>query len=241
MKNIVLLLFLGIAFSSCGIYHQNVVNVPMLQHKGQLQVASQVSFSGFEGQSCYTLTDKIAVLADYNTDRAGATRASKHYFGEVGVGLYKSAESDSNRKVRELFFLAGNGKTSQFEQNDTSSFFDQAFYNRFCLQANWGKSYKKRSWAISPRLTVIHYYNVNYEFLKLNNATNTNTNVFLGTAFTWRFKIVKHLLFSFQIDVTAPILPTVTEATSNIYDFSPINFSCGLVTDMNLFKRTSVK
>lgn len=85
------------------------------------------SFSGREAQVSYAATNSIALMANYNNMRAKKTTYSlenynidKHYFGEVGLGLYKK-DTAKKGKIREVFFIVGKGMTSHYWQGLDSS------------------------------------------------------------------------------------------------------------------------
>ena len=58
MKDLVTLfkvILLG-SLSSCGIYRQNVINVPLLQQKGQMQLSGHYSFTGYDVQAAIAIS-----------------------------------------------------------------------------------------------------------------------------------------------------------------------------------------
>lgn len=108
MNKLFLILITFVSFSSCGIYRQNVVNVPMEQKKGQIQVGSHISFNGYDGQASYTATDKFTLLANYsafgmneNMFHTARNTKEKHNFSEIGIGYYKKNRKGS---VSDIFF-----------------------------------------------------------------------------------------------------------------------------------------
>ena len=86
-----------IALSSCGIYRQNVVNVPLIKQKGQAQIIGHIGFTGLDGQASYSLTKNIALLSNYSEviKKTKENSIFKHNFGEIGLGYYKK-----NRMVK---------------------------------------------------------------------------------------------------------------------------------------------
>jgi|GEM_PF-1261657 len=242
MKNYCRLILLAFIFSSCGVYRQNVINTPMLQKKGQLQAGVYEGFSGNEAQASYSVTDKVGILANYNSPRskkvvyAGLNYSeTNHYFGEAGIGLFRP-KKDSGNKIRELFLLVGNGMTSYYVQSDADSTgyidknFKQTRYNRFCLQGDLGKVSKHWGYAISPRLFLINYYGTTDN--KRPDMQNTsNTYMYMECALTGRYTFARYIIISSQISLTLP--------TDNIsyYDFAPWNLSVGLAVNLNLLKK----
>ena len=63
------LMFLPSLFllNSCGLYRQNVVNVPLFEKKGQAQVGGHLSFTGKNLQLGYSVTNQFGVLANYSS------------------------------------------------------------------------------------------------------------------------------------------------------------------------------
>ena len=160
LKIRILLTFIGLlGISSCGIYRQNVVNVPIIQQKGQAQIGGYSSFMGLDAQASYALTNKLALMANYS-DRGEDKRVNstvnyeidKHRFGELGIGYFKKTPKG---KFVDYFFLAGQGKTSHFVQggNGTgqiTTFYKEVFYNRYCFQADFGTKIDKFEYAYTP-------------------------------------------------------------------------------------------
>lgn len=239
------LFFLLVGFTSCGIYRQNVVNVPMFQEKRQLQLAAHESFNGPEGQAAYSFTNNFALIANYNLPTERKTTYSdinyeinKHYFGEVGLGLFKKRTAASNGNIKEIFVLAGKGMTSHFVQfrdsaYNISSEYRQAYYNRFCVQADLGQTLDKLSFAISPRLFYIHYYNIT-DTERDDYKDLSGSYVYLEGALTLRYKIIKYLSLSGQACVTIPVNDFMEREYNYYYDFSPFNLNFGLVLNLNL-------
>jgi hypothetical protein len=221
---------------SCGIYRQNVVNAPLMQQKGQTQLSGHISFSGLEGQAAYALTNNIALLANYSdigTKREQFTstnyRIRKHYFKEIGAGVYKKSTSGN---IRELFVFAGKGMTSEFV-GSISSINQKVDYSRFTIQADFGHKKKKLEYIITPRLLGIHYYNIT-DNARSNYQNLSNFHLYAEGAFTLRFPIVKFLLVSTQLCSTLPL--THARGYNYYYEISPFNASIGLIFNIHLFK-----
>ncbi len=241
------LIGLLIGLSSCGIYRQNVVNTPLMEHKGQTQLSGHIGFTGLDGQAAYALTNKIVLLANYSDMGVKKQQYSstnyetwKHHFKEIGAGVYKKTTSG---KIRELFVFAGNGMTSHSVMggNPTigiSSTNQKVNYNRFVVQADFGNKNKKTELVISPRLLGVHYYNI------IDNARSdyqnlSNFHIYPEGALTVRYPILKFLLISGQFCVTVPL--THPKEYNYYYEFSSFNANIGLVLNMNLLKPNKLK
>lgn len=231
-------------FCSCGIYRQNVVNTPLMQHKGQAQLAGHMGFNGLEGQAAYALTNKIALLANYSDMGIKKTEYSsfnydikKHNFKEIGAGVYKKTASGN---IRELFFFAGKGMNSHFVMGKDpagiiSSTNQQVDYSRFVVQADFGSKNKKFGYIIAPRLLAVHYYsiadNARSDYQKLSNF-----HVYAEGAVTVRYPVLRFLMVSGQACATLP-LTHIGGGYNYYYDFSPFNGSIGLIFNIDLLKK----
>ncbi len=116
-ENFIFLIF-PVLLSSCGIYRQNVINVPLIQHKKMLQLGGHASFTGIEGQGSYAISNKIAIMGNFNylptktkTFSPNNFTIQKHHFAEIGIGYYKNIPRN---RVFKIFLLAGQGSTSNF-------------------------------------------------------------------------------------------------------------------------------
>jgi hypothetical protein len=229
--------FLGLflALSSCGLYRQNVVNTPLFQHKGQLRLGGHISSAGREAHGALSLTNHIGILGN-----AGSTGVSTrentqtiHHFAEVGIGLFKKSEPASGSKVRELFLLAGRGKTSISIENPYH--LKQASYDRLCLQADFANLSRKVGIVLSPRLLLLHFYKETNTYYSTDFALINNNFIFSELAFSLRYTPERHLTISPQLCAT---LPLAGKGIKNNYykDFSPFNASIGLILNLDLFK-----
>lgn len=238
-KYIIFIVSIGVS-TSCGIYRQNMVNTPLLEEKGEAQITGYAGFTGYGAQLGSALTKKIALIANYSntgTKRVNYSSVNytidKHNFLEMGTGYFRKNKAEF---ISEYFILAGKGTTSRYYQGlDTAqkiiNTFQQVSYNRFCIQADFGKIDHKWEYAISPRLIVINYYNIS------DNSTDRfknkpDTYLYTDLAGTLRYTILKHLKISGQVNLTLP----VTGFNSSYFAFSPFNCSMGMNLNMNLFK-----
>src|SRR5690349_10565716 len=111
MQNHLLLIFICMLLSSCGIYRQNIVNFSAFQYNGQANISGHISFNGLEGQASLAVTDKIAIVGSYQ-DMGSKKRDNyidRHNFKEIGIGMFRKTKKDF---LQDVFFLAGNGMTS---------------------------------------------------------------------------------------------------------------------------------
>ncbi len=243
LKKYTILLLIFCGCTSCGIYRQNVVNVPLMQHSGQVQGGVHVGFTGHDGQIGCSLTDHVALMANYNdmgtrkvTYSLTNYEINKHHFGEIGAGYFTK---NTNGLIYEFFLLAGKGWSYHYVTGgDTMQGHTPPFtnvrdidYNRYLIQADFGKAMRKLEFAFSPRIFLIHYYNIldsgNDTYLNL-----THSYVFSDMALTLRYNIFKCLKISGQASFTIP----VTGFNAAYYESSPFNVSIGLILNMNFIK-----
>lgn len=231
------LLMLLSGLCSCGIYRQNVVNAPLLQQKGQGQLSGHVSFSGLEGQGAYALTDKIAIAASYanlGTKKeiysTNNYEITKHFFGEVGAGIFQSKEKN---KVRELFLFVGKGKTSHFLMVKNAagiivSTNKNVRYNRYVVQADFGEVDKRLTFIITPRILAIHYYDI-FDDSGVDYQSLAKFHLYTEGVFTLRYSLFKFMAISGQLGGTLPVTHSVG---NNYYEISPFNGSIGLIFNL---------
>ena len=231
------------ALSSCGIYRQNVTNVPLLSEKGQSQISGHFGANGYDGHVAYALSHNIAILANYsffnNKKESSSTNytSEKHNFTEFGAGYYKKKETNT---FFECFLIAGNGMTQRFVLGSNSvsgqtipfTNFRKAYYNRFLIQSNFGYLDKKIEYAFSPRILLVHYYNIT------DNSTSTfkqlpSTFLYSDASLTLRYSLTTNIKISAQSSLTIPI----TGYKAGYFEASPINCSIGLTINFNLFKQ----
>jgi hypothetical protein len=237
-STIFLVSFLGL--SSCGIYRQNVVNTPLMQQKGQAQISGSVGFTGYDGQLGYAMTKKIAIIANYSdlgTKQVNYSSenytVNKHNFYEIGIGCFKKNKS---ALTCEYFLIAGKGSTSRYYQGlDTAmkiiSTFQKVSYNRFCFQADFGKTNNKWEYAVSPRIMVVNYYNISDNSTKIYKDI-PDTYLYADITGSVRYNFLKHFKIAGQLNFTIP----ATDFKPSYYEFSPFNCSIGLIINLNFYK-----
>lgn len=241
MKRYFLVVMMSIGFASCGIYRANVVNVPLLEERGQAEIGGHISVTGYDGQASIAATEHIGIMANISgtgTVRDGNSTnytVDKHAFKEVGAGYYSHSQEG---RAFELYLLAGNGSTSHAAtggdtlQGHTAPFFDskEVHYRRYLLQANYGGRDDKIEWAISPRLFVLHYYDI-HDNTSIAYKNIPSTYLYSDVAFTLRYEVLPSVRLSTQCVLTVPLADTY----KGYYEASPFNCSIGIIVDMNVF------
>ncbi len=236
--SLIFLIFIGL--SSCGIYRQNVVNVPLMQQKRQTQIGAHVGFTGYDAQGSYALTNHIGIIANYNdmgTKEVVYSKVNhsvdKHNFGEFGAGYYLKNKSGW---IMEFFALAGKGYSSHLVYGGDTipghtapfTYLRTGNYYRFLIQADFGKSYEKFKFALTPRIFLNQYYKINDTQTDIYKHLN-NTYLYADLEATVQYKLLKYLMLSGQAGLTIP----VTGYNVSYYEFSPFNCSLGLILNLN--------
>lgn len=232
--------FLGI-LTSCGFYRQNVVNVPLFQEKGQIQAGGHIGCTGYDGQFGFSVTDKIAIVGNYNsnnkTTNYSATNYShfNHQFYEFGLGHFRK---NSTGLIHEYFFnfgqgnsmMSGAGGDTIYGHTAPYSFIRSAKYTRIMLQADFGKIVRNFEYALSPRLFVLDFHSV-IDTENTSYQTIPHTFLWSDLAFTFRYCPIPFLKLSGQVSCSLP----VTGLKQAYYEASPFNASFGLVFYFNTF------
>lgn len=176
MRNIILILINFLLIGCSAVYYvPNTQNVPVIEEKGQTNIAVSLNSSenteGLDIQGAYGLTNNIAI--QLNTDWVKSSNNSSNGSGnfvELGTGYYKNLSKDF---VFETYGLLGFGK---FKYNNTNTFEEiKANFHRFGLQPSISYSKKYFVASFSTRFVNINYNSItgNYseiEYLKANNS-----------------------------------------------------------------------
>jgi hypothetical protein len=230
--------------SSCGIYKQNVINVPAFEHKGQLQIGVHQSFNGSEAQASLSVTNNIGIMANYcdmgerrNDYSSFNFSIDKHHFSEIGIGLFKKKTKES-KTIKELFLIGGKGFTSNYVESYgkgiTEIQYKEATYSRLTLQGDYGVKENNFSILFSPRIFLINYYNIIDTSVSAYRQT-PNSFIRLEVATTIRYHFNKYIALSGQMCITIPEYSYLV--SDKLYDeFSVYNFSIGLIGNINFIK-----
>ena len=234
------LFFFGF-LTSCGLYRQNVVNVPLFQEKGQIQAGAHIGGTGYDAQVGFSVTDKIAVIGNYNSNKKTTNYSStnssyfNHNLYEFGLGHYRKTSSGL---IHEYFLNFGQGSTLMnstradtiYGHSGLYLYSKSAKYTRIMLQADFGKIVRNFEYAISPRLFVLDFHSV----IDTENTSPLNiphTFLWSDLAFTFRYCPTSFLKLSGQVSCTLPI----TDFKQGYYDASPFNASVGLILNLDAF------
>lgn len=216
-------LLLMVVFNSCSHYYYmpNVQNVPIFRQKGEsrmsIQSGSASEASTTELHAAYAITSRFAIMANYMFVKGGR-QGEKNNWGkgkyyEAAFGYYKPL----NKKiVFEVY--AGGGISNQQHEYAGSNYYGGYYYDgtsdlaftKVFLQPSVGIKLKPFDFALSTRLSSIHFYNINNQIRATNSSgesrsidkiANNKNSLLLESAFTirggWqRIKLQLQLQFS---------------------------------------------
>jgi len=232
MKTIILISLSGLLLiSSCGLYRQNVVNTPLFQEKGEVQLGGHVSATGYDGQAAVSVTKNLGLIGNFsiidkNTSYSNTNYTKEsHQFYEFGIGHFRKNKEDF---IHEYFLLVGQGNTSI--QNASSNGGVQSKdirsskYTRWMLQADFGKLDNHVEYVLTPRVFWIDYFD-QVDTQNLSYLTIPHAFVWSDLAFSVRYSPVSFLKIVGQCSITLP----VTGSKYAFYEASPLNASIGLV------------
>ena len=221
--------------NSCGLYRQNVVNVPLFEKKGQAQVGGHLSFTGKNLQLGYSVANNFGVLANYSSLSYKETYSKNNFerftndFKEIGVGYFRNK---TDKPYFDVYFLAGNRNSKKEGIYIGTYSFKSINYNRFAIQTDFRLSKGIVELAVSPRVFMLYLYNY-----RQTDGDPTFSNIGKITywgevAVTTKFRIFKFLKVVMQSGITGP----TSFAINNFLETSPFNFSLGTILNFNLIK-----
>ena len=225
-----ILLIETLAVVSCGPYRQNIANVPVFRAQGEFQASGNLSFNGWEGQLAYALPHQCALLAQHNNSglvRQEFSRTNyilhQNYFTELGLGGYRLPSRQDRFALRGYYLLAGMGYSHYFSTGSSSNDVLDVSYHRIGVQCDFVKILRHSvELAISPRLHVVNFYDVNDQTSRHTGIHNV-TAMYSELAFTTQYQLLKYLKLKTQFVCMLPL-----SNLSALFESSPVNASIGL-------------
>lgn len=177
MKKLITIIVLSLFTIQCGVYHPNIVNIPLLSEKGEGNISGHLSISGSEIQVSYAVSDKYALM--FNNMFIWDEKPNKSInYHELGAGLFQPL-----------------GKRGRFEIYTGGGFTNN--YGRIFLQPNIGVKWKTLELGFSTRLSHVFLtsqgksYTKNDEYLE-----NVSPALFIEPATTLKFGLKSVKLIS---------------------------------------------
>jgi len=220
-KSVLLLICITLTGCSPIYYAPNTQNVPVINKKGQTDLYfgtnGSESTDGFELQSAYGLTDKIALQlnADWIKASEGTSNGSGN-FVEFGPGYYKNL---SNHFVFETYGLLGFGRL-KYEENNSGLEKINANFFRFGLQPSISFNSKYFVASVSTRLANLKYNSVSGNYYDVDYLKDNNSMWLIEPAFTLQAgaeNVKLFLQFQLSENLTNPLF---------YQDYSLISIGC---------------
>ncbi|HEY0742810.1 MAG TPA: hypothetical protein VGD40_15175 [Chryseosolibacter sp.] len=194
--------FLPFLISSCGFYHPNLRNSPMLTKAGEIQGSVQFS-RGLEAQGAFAITNNIGLLANYQYINKGTPQNDfeKRSFIEVGAGYFVNR----GNLFYEVFAGYGRGHTDFLNQTEQSSgeiYQETGRFNRIFIQPAFGYHTKRHSVSFAPRFS---YVDVESYSTTRSYGNPARSSWFAELAGIERWHVHKNLFVTIQGGVNLPL------------------------------------
>ncbi len=187
-----IILFLAGLLSSCCSPHYyyipNVQNVPLFKEKNEYRASVEVGvgsyFSNKEVQAAYSITDKIAIMANFMSFKNvnNGNVANGKYF-DAAVGYYKPLGKSG---VFEVYGGFGTGNLhdqyNPYNVYDTTGLILQSYnqisslsFTKIFLQPSIGLTFKGFDIALSTRICGLYFNKINNQIID-NHQPNSDCN-----------------------------------------------------------------
>jgi hypothetical protein len=154
----------GFALSSCApAYISNVRNTPMFGEANEFAGTVALS-SGIDAQAAYSVSDHVAVMANFNTVQQKLKPDNKpsfnrnHIFAEGGVGYF----TRTKKSRFELYAGYGAGGGTSYESyyffhTQSNETVTKAKYSRIFIQPSIGTNKKKFNMIFTARVSMVGF------------------------------------------------------------------------------------
>lgn len=208
-----LILLCAVVINSCApAYIPNVINTPLLDHKGEFQANLNTGFAGFDPQIAYTVTDHLGLMVNgsfANRTSDSTDNFHKHQFLELGMGYYSKL---TDNVLFELYGGFGVGKLKSEYDNGFWISLSDVNSRRAFIQPSVGVTTQIFDASLASRFTMVNLFQHDY----------SNTGYFWEPAITVKlgYEYAKALLqFGFAIPFKEETLD---------FNYRPFLFSMGL-------------
>lgn len=200
-------------FYSCApAYIPNVINSPMFNNGGELQVSTYASTSGLDAQAAFAISDNVGIMANGSfMDRTDEFNNDyhKHKFIEFGGGYYDQIE---RRGRYEIFAGFGAGELqAKYDNSIWSSYTDVKSY-RYFLQPAIGVTGNVADFSTAMRVVLIDLY----------QGSRREKAYFFEPAITGKLGY-KHVKAIMQFGLSIPTNPDAVD-----FNYQPVIMSLGL-------------
>ncbi|MEI9919472.1 MAG: hypothetical protein WDO14_11790 [Bacteroidota bacterium] len=159
-----LLLLVGLALTSCApAYISNTRNTPMFGEANEFAGSVALS-SGVDVQAAYSVSNHVAVMANFNTVQKKYSPEGQpsfnrdHIFGEGALGYFTRTKASRF----ELFAGYGMGSGTSYESyyffhTQSQEVITKANYNRIFIQPSIGTNKKKFNLIFTARVSMVGF------------------------------------------------------------------------------------
>jgi hypothetical protein len=226
-----LLLLAGLALTSCApAYIPNTRNTPMFGESNEFAGSVAIS-SGVDVQAAYSVTDHIAVMANFNTIQKKYTPEGQssfnrnHVFGEGALGYFTKTKSSRF----ELFGGYGAGSGTSYESyyfffTQSKPVITKANYSRIFIQPSIGTNNKKFNLIFSARVSMVNFAKFSTEDPAASPSVYKPTSgyqVVLEPSVTARAYLAGNLRGFFQLGINKSLKDTD-------FNYVPLQASVGI-------------
>jgi hypothetical protein len=216
---IILIILIMILNSCAPAYIPNVVNAPMLQKKGDIQLNLNTGISGFDPQTSYAISNNIGIMLNGSFSKWNSNSTEnfrRHNFVEIGGGYFKGF---GDIGIFETYTGAGFGNISANYENELWSDNIKLNNMRLFVQSGIGISTNIIDACFSPRFT----------YVKLYQNSNSEYSFFIEPVISIKlgYKYIKAVL---QAGLALPIQKETG------FNYQPLIVSVGIQSKLNWSK-----
>ncbi len=226
--SIILLFLVCLSMHHCTHYYYapNAHSVPLFEEKNELKMQLSRSggeeFEGFDFSMAYAFSDNVAFMTNGFIASGGSNNNwGRGRFLEMGFGYFNTTPDGI---IYELYSGFGTGFVkSKYDIQKTSL----VNFNRFFIQPNIGYKIGFFELAMSTRLCLLNFYNIDYSATlsdvhleELDHLSQNRLSALAEPALTFRFgtePVMLHFQLVHSQNLTSPTLKQET-----------INFNLGL-------------
>ncbi len=169
-----------VMMSACApVYVPTAKHTPMLEEKGEMDLALQGGTNGFDVQGAYAITDKLGVIGAVSaSDTEGSSSNSdhKHFVVEGGLDYFKKlGERGRFEAIGGLGFGTSEAK-GEYNFQGTQTLTAKGSFSKYFLQSNIGLETKAADVGLALRMTQM-------VFSKFETSGTTYNDTKTGTFF----------------------------------------------------------
>jgi hypothetical protein len=160
-------------FTSCGVYHPQTTDIPLINKKNDLRLDAGISvIPSIHATVSYGLTNKLALQT------FGSFGNEHRYYFQIAPGLYKKIE---NQKVIEFYSGFGYGYANTQKNLFASDIWEYHYneklfgnYQLYFVQFNWGKKANlsgEMDWGLGIKTGLFHSNLTDQNYYRIYSET----------------------------------------------------------------------